>query len=173
MPPVGGVDYSTKALDFAVVDGLKLIDAWEDALGVDFPNRLVTMAKAMRRFKDAGVETVYLEQPWFGGGQGGRAIVSNVNTLTLHRTAYHLEAVLIGNGLQVVFVPIATWRSVVLGNGRPKDPKAESIWYADAAFKYRTRNHNQADAICMAAYGAALQRSRVPNAQHVGASRRR
>lgn len=166
----GGADYSTKAVHFAIVDGPKLLQAWDITLSVDLPNRLVSMAKAMRRMKDAGVSCLHLEAPFFAGGA---AAVSNANTLSLHRVAYHLEAVFVANGIRVEFVPPSTWRSVVLGNGRPRDPKREAIWYVDVSYKYKTANHNQAEAICIAGYGAILARSRVPNTQHLVPRRRR
>lgn len=157
--PEAGADYSTKALHFAVVQGDRLIDAWAEPLPFDLPNRLVVMVRAIRRMKERGANRLSLEQPFFAGA--GKA-VSNNNTLALHRVAFHLEAVAASQGLDVAFIAPSSWRMVVLGNGRPKDPKAEAVWYADAAFKYKTTNHNQADAICLAAYGAALQRSRIP-----------
>ncbi len=165
MTAQGGLDYSTKALHFAVVDGPRLIDAWGDVLAADTANRLVQMVRACRRLKDHGVTRLTLEAPWFRVGAG-----SNAATLALHRVVYHFEAVAVSQGLEIAFVPIATWRMVVLGNGRPKQPKAEAIWYASAVYKYATKNDNQADAICLAAYGDRLARSRVPNTTTYGST---
>lgn len=173
MPAEAGLDYSTKALHFAAVDGDRLVDAWGDVLSQDTPARLVQMVRAVKRLKSHGCTRITLEAPWFRGGTATAAAVSNVNTLSLHRTAYHFEAVAVANGLTVMWVPIASWRRVVLGNGRPKDPKAEAIWYADVVFKYRTHNDNQADAICLAAYGDRLARSRLPAATTSGVKRAR
>lgn len=167
--PEGGLDYSTKALSFGVVDGQKLLECWEDALGVDLRNRLITMRKAARRLQEAGVTRVFLEAVWFRGtGKQGQQAASNAGTLSLHRVANHFEAIAVASGLEVAWVPVGTWRSVVLGNGRPKDPKAESIRFCRLAFGYQTANHNQADGICLAAYGAALQRSRIPSSTTSG-----
>lgn len=166
--PEAGLDYSTKALHFAVVEDRRLVDAWGDVLSFDLPNRLVQMVKAARRLKDHGVRRVTLEAAWFNPAAG-----SNASTLGLHRVAHHFEAVATAAGLEVLFVPIATWRMVVLGNGRPSKPKAEAIWFAGAVYGYQTTNDNQADAICLAAYGDRLARSRVPNTPTSGSRRRR
>lgn len=157
--PVAGLDYSTKAIDIGVVDGLHLLDAWEDKLGLDVANQIAIMSLAVQRLRDQGVRTVYLEQLWFrGAGKEGQRAASNINTLSLHRVATRFETIAVALGLDVRFVHIGTWRLIVFGHGRPGDPKATALRFVADHYDYRTPNHNQADAICLGHYGAALMR---------------
>lgn len=156
--PTAGLDYSTKALNLAIVDGASLLDCWEDALGLDVANQIVTMTQTCRHLLEFDVETVYCEELWFGGGSKNGKAVSNVNTLSLHRTATRFETVATALGLKVHFVHVASWRKIVFGHGRPAEPKGASLGFVENTYGYKTTNHNMTDSICLAHYGAIAQR---------------
>jgi hypothetical protein len=157
-----GVDYSTKSLHAAIVDGKRLVFAKRYDLGA---NRLDTMAQLVEALASRGVTTVYMEQPFFvparldKNNPGKIKQGSNVNTLKLHAVATEVATVLQLRGLDVQKVAPATWQSVVLlhAPGWP-DRKAASVFLVRAAYGLDTKDNNLADAINIATYGELLRR---------------
>lgn len=163
-PATAGVDYSTKALHIAIVRGAELVDMREIALGLDVRNQVGMMAQAAEWLRDYRPESVWMEALWFGGVRVRRdgtpaPAVSNITTLDLHRIATRFETLAVAAGLIVRFVPIASWRLIVFGHGRPGDAKKTSLDYCARVYGWRAPNHNASDAVCLATYGAAMQRT--------------
>lgn len=154
MDPTGGIDYSTKAIHWAVVDGTALLAYGDYSLGGDARNQIAVMIAAIKHLRDFEVEHIYLEAPWVRAGKG-------INTaLAIHRVANIFEALAIERGQLVTNVQVAGWRRIVLGNGgmRTDQAKQAAKDYVGRVYGVHGVNDNTADAICIATYGTSIGR---------------
>lgn len=108
---IAGVDYSTKALDVAIVTGrtVAYLKSWD--LGDALRAQVAVITRALQELKDQGVALIVMEQPWLREGRGiGSA-------MELHKTPTRVEALAALVGVDTLWVAINRWHSVVLGNG--------------------------------------------------------
>jgi hypothetical protein len=149
---VCGVDYSLKALDVALVRGRELISTHCYDLGRDETSRTAQMQRACLMLRDAagGPCTIVLEKPWMAVGKGLKTAQA------LHEIPTAFRAIATTYGHTVEYVVVATWRRQVLGKGNLKTDaaKAKAIWYCETIYKMTPESHNEADAVCLATYGA-------------------
>lgn len=159
---VGGLDYSTQSVALALVRGRELVYHAEHRLGADLSVSIGVMSGAIEKLYDAAGKApcpIFMEKKWLRPGKGMGTAVK------LHQVPTRFETLALAAGFTVHEVPINAWRAVVLGNGGlgTNAAKAAAIWYCERFYSMRPENHNVADAICIASYGAALvaQRERV------------
>lgn len=157
---VAGVDYSTKAVHGAIVDGKQLVFMKRYDLGT---NDLDVISLLCRDLQERDVEQVFLEQPFFiparlDAETGKIKQGSNVNTLKLHAEAERVHTLLRLGGFRVFHVAPATWQSQMLKHVPGETRKKQSLWLASRMYGLELRDDNMADAICIATYGSALER---------------
>lgn len=160
---VAGADYKIKRLDVAAVEGKRLLGAKRYDLGGDVANVVAVIGEAVQLMKSVGATELWLERPWFrGAGKDGQHAVSNASTLELHKVATRVETLAVLVGLKVHYVAVASWHATMLGNGRLRSDEAKdaSIAFVKGAYGWATSDDNEADAICLAAYGEAFSRFR-------------
>lgn len=158
-PAIAGIDYSTKALDVAIVRGraVAYLKSWD--LGSELRAQVAVISRALQELRDQGVTEIVMEQPWLREGRGiGSA-------MELHKTPTRVEALAALLGIDTLFVAINRWHAVVLGNGGLKSAagKRASLRYVELVYGQAAASHNQSDAICLATYGEAV-RKRAPAA---------
>lgn len=158
---IAGVDYSTFALDVALVRGRALVSTHVYELGRDEATRTAQMQRACLMLREAndGPLTVILEKPWMAVGKGLKTAQA------LHEIPTAFRAIATTYGHTVEYVIVASWRKQVLGKGNLKTDaaKAAALRYVALAYGYEAASHNEADAVCLATYGAqqAAQRALV------------
>lgn len=165
-PACAGIDYSTKAVDLAVVRGKEVVFLRRVELGADVGPQLGVLLLALSELKSHDPVGLWLEQPWFGFARPNKnsPMRSSKATLQLHTIAHRCETVALQCGIEVHFVAVNTWRHTVLGDGRMKTAVAKeaAMNYARWYYGADCEGHNAADAVCLAAYGQAV--SRLSNA---------
>lgn len=145
-----GADYSTKAVHLAVVDARAVLRREMVDMTGD-PRHALEALRLVLRSLAATAPLIYLEAPWIRPEQKGM-----LTALAVHRIARFVEAMALLAGLSVVYVPISTWRSQVLGRTPTSAlAKMASLAYVKTAYGVETRDDNLADAICIGAYGVA------------------
>lgn len=155
-PAAVGIDYSATRLHLAIVRGNALLYSGQRDLGVDVVPQVAAMRDALCELLELAGEpfTVYLERPWLREGKGlGTA-------MKLHAVPTRVETIAAAMGMPTVFVAVNTWHLEVLGDGGLKSAAAKraAIRYVAMVYGLETTDHNLADAICIASYGAALSR---------------
>lgn len=146
-----GADYSTKAVHLSVVSDRAVLRREIVDMTGDMRHALEALRLVLRALA-ATAPTVYLEDPWIRPDQKGMK-----TALAVHRIARFVEAMAILAGLNVVYVPIPTWRSQLFGR-QPgtEEAKRAAIAYVRQAFAIDTSpDHNAADSICLGAFGVA------------------
>lgn len=81
----------------------------------------------------------------------------NAGQLKLHQLVGAITAIGIGKGVELISVTPKTWRKAVLGNGAlPKDAakRVAKEWCIAAGID--VRNHDEAEAVCIASYAVTL-----------------
>lgn len=155
---VAGLDYSSRAVNLALVRGRELVYHAEHALGVDVAVSIGVMAGAVEKLYEAagGSCPIFLEKPWMVHGKGMKT------AMKLHETPTRFETLAVAAGFTVLQVPINTWRAQVLGNGglSTNAAKAAAVQYCRRVYEMEPANHNEADAICIATYAAQLVAAR-------------
>lgn len=154
VPAVAGVDYSTRALDVAIVRGREVayVKSWD--LGGELRAQVAVMARALNELRDLDCALVVMEKPWLREGRGiGTA-------MELHKTPIRFEALAALAGIDTLWCAINAWHATVLGNGGIKSAagKQKSIEYVRIMFGMRAASHNQSDAVCLSVYGNAIGR---------------
>lgn len=163
-----GCDYSLAYIDLAVVRGPALVYAKQHALGVDLASRIAVIQRALDELillpqtHDVDAPSVVaMEQPWVREGRGVRS------ALELHAIPHYVTALAAERGMDVKFVAVPSWRSVVLGNGKLSTEAAKvlAVQYVSRVYGHRSDSHNQADAACIASWARDTARFK----QRVGA----
>lgn len=157
--PAAGVDYAARRIHMALVRGRELVLSGQRDLGTDVPAQVAAIRGALSELRDAagGEVTVYMERPWMREGKGmGSA-------MKLHAVPTRIETVAAALGLPVAFVPVNTWHLHVLGYGALKSAEAKraALRYVSMVYGLETTDHNLADAVCLASYGASLEQRRA------------
>lgn len=154
-----GCDYSASAINFGVVKH----DAVVVASKFKLPAKLDK--EWLDRFTDYvnnttyayGIENVYVEAPWSREIPGVRSDTGN----KMARTAAIIETVCAHIDVPYTAVYPQTWRSVVYGKGKgmPKAAVAKqmALDYVLYTYGHETKDHNEAEAICIATYGRLVQ----------------
>ena len=161
MNAVAGLDYSLSYIDVAVVSGPTLVLAKQYALGVDLASRIAVIQRALDELiaSPYAPSVIAMEQPWVREGRGVRS------ALELHAIPHYVTALAAERGIETRFVPVPTWRSVVLGNGKLSTEAAKvlAVQYVQRVYQHKSDSHNQADAACLATWArdTARQRERV------------
>lgn len=150
-PLIAGLDYSTKALDVATIRGRELVSVRNYPLGIDPSVQMAMISRAILDLQSQGVSGICMEQRFTVQGKGIKS------SLAIRDVSTKVKAVADMVEMKVIFVAVRSWRAVVLGNGalKTKEAKAEAIRQALLRYGYRTDNHNAADAICLATWGAS------------------
>lgn len=153
-PAVAGLDYALRSVEVAVLQGVKILSSAHYDLGEDTQVRSRVLLYAMKDLVRLGVKELWLEEPWVRQGRGvGTA-------LKLHEVPAQVKALAALSGITAHAVAVPTWRAAVLGDGRMRTgiAKPAAINYVRYAFAYETTNHNVADSICLASYGASVRK---------------
>jgi hypothetical protein len=152
---VAGLDYSSRAINLALVRGRSLVYHAEHRLGADLSVSIGVMAGAIEDQPCA----IYYEKPWMQMGKGMKT------AMKLHLVPVRFETLAVAATFKLHEVPINTWRAQVLGNGGLKTDaaKAAAMQYVRRVYEIEPDNDNVADSICIATFGAQLlaQRERV------------
>mgnify|MGYP001593503403 CR=1 FL=1 len=150
VPLVAGLDYSTRALDLAVLgDGDQLIGLREFLLGADEASKARVINTALSWARDMGATCVFAERAFLALGGKGKPAFRSSPTLTKLVGKLELVASLVP--LKLEFVAVPTWKATILGNGRAD--KAASLAYAERNYGFRPASDNAADALCIAKFG--------------------
>jgi hypothetical protein len=117
--------------------------------------------KTLELIKDLKPQFVVYERPLnvimqYGKKQltEDRMVTPNADQLHLHRIAGMIDGIGAALDIDVMDVPPATWRARILGNGRMSGAASKQ---AARVYCQRLgaaqRNHDQAEAVCIAMYG--------------------
>lgn len=154
MITVVGADYSTRAIDLALIAGNEIHDRAKIDLREppsEWLRRLIDELTNWRRFEHASA--LYLEGPWLREAKGVKT------ALALHKSCHFLEAAAIFAGIPTIEVSVFTWRSQIFGRNMPTaQAKRASVAYVKDVYGVTTSDDNLADAICIATYGAGQAR---------------
>lgn len=156
-PLIAGIDYSTVALDVALVRGRQLISIETYRLGADLDVQVGVISRLMSSLCSKDVAVVVMEERW------ARVEKGLPTAMKIRDVSTRVETLAAVAGLETVWVPVNKWHMHILGNGglRSEAAKQASLIYAERVYGLKDVSHNQADAICIATWGAvtALQRA--------------
>lgn len=162
--PVAGIDYSLRQLNVAVVSGPTLVTARAYSLGVDLASRIAVIQRVLDELTllpkthacDAP-SVIVMERTWMREGRGmGTA-------QKLHQIPVQVEALAALYGIEVVYVPVNTWHKTILGNGgiSSEAGKVLSVQRAKQMYPgFEPDSADEADAVCLATYGARTAKVR-------------
>lgn len=154
LPVVCGIDYSTKALDVALVRGRQLVSLERHALGIDLSVQVGVMCRLVEALHAQGVAVVVMETRWTRADKG------IASAMSIRDVSTRLEALAIAAGLTVAWVPVNRWHAVILGNGGLKSAEAKkaSVLYVDRVYGLKAESADQADAVCLATWAVSTLR---------------
>lgn len=148
-----GCDYSASECFLAVSDGEKVLHTFKIRLEGDLSQQrheyFVRVQQIfMSILKNYNINKVlWLEEPWVSGSHFPQAAIK------LARNAAYIELAAIECGIDVRHIHISTWRKGIYGHGKPQDPKGTAKAWVLYNLGYETKNHNLAEAACIAVYG--------------------
>lgn len=155
-----GFDYSGSAMYCGIVDdtvdhlsataSLKLKDNSDPKQCVEFFNNLRRLFSLCADPENDFCKDAYIEQPWINGKHFPRSAV------LLTRMSTYIELALLEEDFVPRFVHPMTWRSKIYGTSRIKNAKEVAINYVKEKFEYETKDHNLAEALIIAHYGALI-----------------
>jgi hypothetical protein len=147
MDIVVGCDYSTKFIHLAWN-----INNWEwkrVPVNPDLLSFIETVGSELPscKWKVGDTAKLYIERPW--------SRYNPQTALQLQRIATIVDVVATQAGYETIWVPIAHWRSTLFGKGRYTTAIAKvlSVKLATETIGMEV-DHNTADAVCLALYGA-------------------
>ncbi len=155
--PVVGIDFSTKALHVALLDGPSLLSAKRYGLGETKEHGIGVITKlAMALQEEHGGLQVYTERPFMLRGER----MNPQTTIELSLLVGAIRGLFVAAGHAVTLVKPDEWRSVVGVTGKDRAiKKASAIRIVRREFGIDLRNDdNMADAVCIACYGRQVQR---------------
>jgi hypothetical protein len=135
-------------------------------LGADLSAQVGILSRLVMALADEGAAVIVMEQPFLPLNTG-RGVTTS---LQIREVAIRVETLAVAASLKVRFVPVNTWRAVVLGNGRMKTDAAKeaAVRYVESVYKQRPESHNQADAACLATWGASTVGLEIARRANVG-----
>lgn len=148
-----GADYSAQEAFLALSDGETVQHTFKLKLAGDLSEQRRDYLDLLARTFSACLKLeikpiLFMEQPWIAGAHFPQA------GLKLARNAAYIEVSALAVGMDVRFVHVSTWRKAVYGNGKPQDPKGTAVSWVLYNLGFETKNHNLAEAACIATYGA-------------------
>lgn len=151
-----GADYSTLAVHLALVDRDRVLEVvCVPILDLSMGAKLDAISSGLAGIE--GAHLLALEEPWARADKGIRT------ALSIHRIAAWVECLAWTAGYEVERVAVPTWRSAILGvTPTSKEAKRASIAYVRRVYGHETKDHNEADAICLASW--ALSQARIRKA---------
>ena len=164
MTPVAvGVDYSTRALDVAVLNGRELIGPVEHRLGRDAKAVAAVITRvSMDLHRLHGPVVMWMERPWVhrSTGKDGETHYNFQNVIDLCLLVGSIRGIFLASGHAVELVAPDAWRAAVMLKPTGRDrasKKAAAIRTVQLEYG-RTVSDNQADAILLAVYGKTMAR---------------
>lgn len=148
-----GCDYSAKEAYFSIVEDEKVLQTAKVVLKGDLSEQrrdyLDALTKVLNSFtQNCQInDELFIEQPWVAGSR------FPMTAIQLARNCAYIEVAALAAGFDVRFVHISTWRKAIYGNGKPTDTKGTAIAWVLYNLGFETKNHNYAEASCIAQYG--------------------
>ena len=157
-PSALGIDYKARKLNLAIVRGSSVVYQDEAQLGRDTAVQIGVITDALERAQAQADHpaTVVIEAMFTRVGAGF------ATAELIHKTAIRVETIALMLQMRVHWVPVNTWRKVVLGNGglRSAEGKERALWYVERVMGVKAASDDAADAICLAQYGVLTARVR-------------
>lgn len=152
-PEAIGIDYRTTKLNVAVVRGRHVIHEEEVRLGRDLGPQIAVIADLVERLRTKAQQPalIIMEAPW------ARAEAGIQTAIQLHKVPTRVETLAVVAGMTVLYVPVPTWKSKVLGPAS-KRGKEGALWYCEHIMGVKPQNHDAADAVCLGVWGVQQQR---------------
>lgn len=155
--PTIGCDYSGTVAYFAVSNGERVLHTAKVKLEGDLASQrrnyldMLTKILDSMKYGYSCQEIMYLEQPWVAGNHFPQTAIK------LARNAAYIEVAGLAAGLDVRTVHISSWRKEIYGNGKPTNAKGTAIEWVLYNLGYETKDHNYAEAACIAVFGERQQ----------------